>query len=261
MPYRRCVLIIVIAMVLFVTGNYVLWKSVTEDLITDRHYNGGDLSRMGYIPGSKMYRHNTTDLPRRHLRLKDYDGRRVDMITIGDSFSNGGGGGYNRFYQDYIASNENMEVLNLDPLRGIDFITTVSLWLNSGFLERAKPRYALVSATEIGWRELAQPIDFDRRISQAELEKYPVINHYGGLPKVPFINDGNLKYLVFKLFYPFSDHAFFSKVHRAKLKRDFFSAPDANTLLYLPFRTLPTSGEIARINDNLNTLADHLRAK
>ena len=83
-------------MSLFVGINFVIWKTVTEDLITDRHFDGGDLSRLGYIHGSKMNRHNTTDLPRRHMELKDYDGRHIDMLTIGDSFSSGGGGGENK---------------------------------------------------------------------------------------------------------------------------------------------------------------------
>lgn len=61
--YRRLVLTFVTALALFVAGNYAIWKSATEDLITDRNYDGGDLSRMGYVPESKMYRHNTTDLP------------------------------------------------------------------------------------------------------------------------------------------------------------------------------------------------------
>lgn len=261
MHYRRFVLTFSIALIFFVAGNYATWKLVTEDLVTDSHFDGGDLSRMGYISGSKMYRHNTTDLPRRHIPLKDYDGRRVDMITIGDSFSNGGGGGNNRFYQDYISSSNNFEVLNLNPIKGMDFITTIVTMLNNGFIERSGTRYILISATEIGWKELAHHIDFDQNIRMDELEKYPIVNHYGKLPRVPFINNGNFKYLAFNMLYPLSEHALFSKVYKAKLTKSFFSVPAANQLLYLPFRSLPSAEDMQRINDNLNQLSDRLEAR
>ena len=261
MPYRRLVLTFVSCLALFVAGNYAIWKSVTEDLVTDRHFHGGDLARMGYIPDAKMYRHNSTDLPRRHMRLTEYDGRRVDMITIGDSFSNGGGGGYNRFYQDYIASNDNLEVLNLNPIKGMDFISTIVTMLNNGFIEQSHTRYILIGATEIGWRDWANPIDFAQNIPMSDLDKLPIMNHYGGLPQVPFVNNGNFKFLLFNLLYPVSDHALFGKVYTARLTRSFFSVPADRQLLYLPFRSLPSRQDMERINHNLNELSDRLAAR
>lgn len=260
MRYKRFVSIFVITMVLYVIGNYAVWVTVTEELVTDRHFDGGDLSRMGYIPESKMYRHNMTDLPRQHMRLKDYDGRRVDMITIGDSFSNGGGGGKNRFYQDYIASNNNFEVLNINPIKGMDFITTIVTMLNNGFIERSRARYILIGATEIGWKNWAHHIDFDQNISMNTMEKFPIMDHYVKLPQVSFINNGNFKFLAFKALYPVSDHALFSKVYKGKLTKSFFSVSAADQLLYLPFRSLPTVEDIQQINGNLNLLSDRLEA-
>jgi len=262
MHYRRLVLTFVTALALFVAGNYAIWKSVTEDLITDHHFDGGDLSRMGYVPGSKMYRHNATDLPRRHIHLKDYDGRPVDMITIGDSFSNGGGGGYNRFYQDYIASINNLEILNLNnPIEGVDFISTIATLLNNGFIEHSHARYILISFTETSWKNFARHIDFDQTIPMSELEKRPRVDHYGRLPHVPFINNGNLKFLIFNTLYPVSDHALFGQVYKARLTRPFFSGQAANQLLYLPYRSLPSAGEVRQINDNLNELANRLASR
>lgn len=260
MHYKRYVLAFIIVLALFVSGNYVIWKYATENLITDRHFDGGDLSRMGYILGSKMYRHNTTDLPRRHIGLKDYDGRRVDMITIGDSFSNGGGGGYNRFYQDYIASNNNFEVLNIEPVKGLDFISNIVTMLNNGFIGNSRAGYILIGPTELGWRELSLAIDFNKNISMDELEKMPVMNRYDRLPQVPFINNGNFKFLLFNMLYSVSERAVFSKVYKAKLSKAFFTVPADDQLLYLPFRSFPSVEDMKRMNDNLNNLSDRLAA-
>jgi hypothetical protein len=245
----------------FVGINYFIWKTVTEDLITDRHYDGGDLTRMGYLPGSKMYRHNTTELPRRHLELKDYDGRHIDMLTIGDSFSSGGGGGYNRFYQDYIASYYNFEVLNVNPPKDLDFISTISILLNNGFLEQAQTRYVLLGATEIGWKEWSHQINFEQSTSMTDLAKFPVRNNFGKLPQVPFINNGNFKFLLFDSLYRASDNAVFSKVYKTKLTRQFFSVPDGDKLLYIPYRHIPSATDVDRVNQNLNELSDRLNSR
>jgi len=260
MRYQRLVLSFVSIMCLFVGINYVIWKTVTENLITDRHYVGGDLTRMGYIPGSKMYRHDTTDLPRRHMELKDYDGRHIDMLTIGDSFSSGGGGGYNRFYQDYIASYFNFDVLNVNPPKDSDFITTTAILLNNGFLKQTRPRFVLIGATEIGWKEWSRRINFEQNISMTDLAKYPARNNYGKLPHVPFVNNGNIKFLLFNLLYNFSDNAVFGKVYKTKLTKHFFSVPEGNELLYIPYRHIPSSKDVEQVNQNLNELSDRLNS-
>lgn len=156
------------------------------------------------------------------------------MITIGDSFSNGGGKGYNRFYQDYIASINNLEVLNLtNPIEGMDFISTIVTLLNNGFIEHSHARYVLVSFTETSWKNFARHIDFDQTISMSELEKRPRVDHYGRLPQVPFINSGNLKFLTFNMLYPASEHALFGEVYKARLTRSFFRRmPPTNFCIY-----------------------------
>lgn len=260
MRYRRLVISFIALMSIFVGTNYVIWKSVTEDLITDRHYDGGDLSRMGYVPESKMYRHTTTDLPRQHIELSDYDGRHVDMLTVGDSFSSGGGGGYNRFYQDYIASYDNFDVLNFNPPKELDFISTISILLNNGFLKQSQPRYVLIGATEIGWQEWSHHINFEQNKSMTDLAKLPLRNNFGKLPHVSVMNNGNIKFLLFSMLYRFSDNAVFSKVYKTTLTKQLFSVPDENKLLYLPYRHIPSSMDIERLNQNLNELSDRLNS-
>ncbi|HEY3307936.1 MAG TPA: hypothetical protein VGJ93_05740 [Desulfuromonadaceae bacterium] len=260
MRYRRFVLFLIVTVASFVAINFTVWTLITEELITNKKSDGGDLARMGYLPDSKTERKNMTDLPRRHMDLNNYGGRHFDILTIGDSFSNGGGGGYNRFYQDYIASSYNFEVLNVHPYAGLDFISTIAILLNNGFLKQAKPRYVLLGATEIGWKEWSHQIDFERNPTMTDLEKYPERMTGSKPPHISFINNGNFKYLLFKCFYRFSDNALFSKVYKAKLTKRFFSVPEGDRLLYLPYRHVPSAGDVEQVNKNLNELSDRLNA-
>lgn len=261
MRYRNLVLLFSFSMALFVGLNYLVWHLWTEDLLTDHHFDGGDLSRMGYRPASKLNRRNQVDLPRGHIRLKEYDGRPVDLVTIGDSFSNGGGGGRNRFYQDYIASINNLSVLSIDEYLDIDFITLLSILNNNGFFERIRPRYVLIGATERGFRGMAAEVDFRKSAPMEEVARYRIKDHYIGLPKVSFINNGNLKFILNSMAFLFRDHGLFSDVHAGQLSRDLFSVKDSNVLLYLPYRTRVDQSDVIMLNDNLNTLANRLRNK
>jgi hypothetical protein len=76
----------------FILVNLLIWKGWTEVLLSSR-YEGGDLARLGYVSGLKKVRTTYNDLPEQHQEMKDYGGGKVDMITIGDSFSIGGGEG------------------------------------------------------------------------------------------------------------------------------------------------------------------------
>ena len=261
MRYRRLVICFVIFLLVFVGMNYGIWKTVTEDLLTSRHSDGGDLSRMGYLPGSKLPRRNGFTLPARHLELREYDGRPVDLVTIGDSFSNGGGGGINHYYQDYFASRFAFQVLNIPPLGGLDFITHAAVLANNGFLDKARPRYLLIGATESDWREWIQPIDWEQSVSMSELAGRTPRGGAGYLPEVSFMNNGNLKFLLYSALYRFSDHALFSKVYKTQLSKRLFSVRRGKELLYLPYDKLPGRMDIERLNRNLNELSARLERR
>jgi hypothetical protein len=259
----------------FFLYNAIVWKLCTEDLLTSKNFNGGDLARLGYVAGSKYYRKDSMDLPRRHIELEDYKGGRDDVLVIGDSFSNGGGGGNNRYYQDYIASFNNFSVMNIEPYQDLDFITLAACYANNGFLDKIKPRYLLISSSEKFCIErFSNAVDLDRNLSMAQLA---TLKRYGFRSsgekstakekKQPLgmINDGNFKYLLYKIYYHFSDHAFFSKTYMKQLSAPLFSVKDSTTLLF--FRDdirgigYSTPDAIGRINENLNRLADKLASK
>lgn len=261
MAYKKYTLLFLGTVFLFVVLNGLIWKTVTEDILTQK-YSGGDLARMGYLPGSKFRRNISNDLPKRHLDLVDYKGQKIDVITLGDSFSHGGGGGHNSFYQDYIASLDDLTVLNISPYKDFDAITTVSMFLNNGYLDKLKPRIVLIeSAERLSFDQMAKPVRFDLSIPQEILEGCKKFDHYFTLPKVSFINSGNLKYLQNIVYYKLSDHAFFSEVYIGKLKQKMFTARDAERLLFLKYKYYPSREQLELMNDNLNRLSDRLQEK
>lgn len=259
----------------FISCNALIWFTVTRDLRRGDRPGCGDLARLGYIPGIVSFTEPAPPLPRRHLEIEEYHGQPVDVVTIGDSFSNGGGVGANRYYQDYLASISNLTVLNVEPYEDLDFVTQAVLYANNGFLDRVRPRYLLLSSTaKYCAARFAAPVDFERTLGMAELARH---RKYGfrqvaEQDEVPlpenmfrFVNEGNFRFLLYNLYYRLSDHAFFSKTYRASLDRPFFSGNRGSTLLYYrdDVRNIAFLDRhaVAKINDNLNRLADRLAAK
>ncbi len=283
--YKKFCRRIVIALVILLAGNLLVWEFFTRDLLT-RHGGviTGDLPRVGYLNGFGHPRQNHTDLPRRHIPLAEYQGGGIDMVTLGDSFTNGGGHGKNRFYQDYIASGEGLKILNLKNVPGTkNFVESMVVLLNSGFLEELGTRFVLIELVERSCMRLSRDIDFTRSAPLAEIHDlyWPKEERIeepseedeaetqraedGALPQVGMFNTGNLKFLLYNLGYLFSDHAFVSQVYRVRLDRPLFSVGGGNTLLFLnkDVEKLKyfSEAKTTKANDNLNRLARMLRAR
>jgi hypothetical protein len=260
---------------LFLAYNALVWHFVTRDLRSGARPGHGDLARLGYQHGIISFTGQTRQLPKRHIEMDEYHGQPVDMVTIGDSFSNGGGFGPNQYYQDYIASNNDLTVLNIEPYQDLDFVTQATIYANNGFLDRVKPRYLLLSTTaKYGVERFSGAVDFERTLSMEELRSH---KGYGFRHRpeqdsvsIPdnifrFINEGNIKFPLFTLYYNFSDHAFFSKTYRKALDRPFFSGNREDLLLFYrdDIKNIPfaTAEGVGNLNENLNRLADRLAAK
>jgi hypothetical protein len=249
----------------FVIYNLVIWHFFTEEFLTDK-YQGGDLTRIGFIQGSKQPRINRDDLPRRHIEEADYRNQRIDLVTIGDSFSNGWGGGRNCYYQDYAASINNFEVLNLNIFNGIDYITTISAYCNNGYLDKIRPRYLLIGSTEKFCIErFSTRIDFDAVAIPLHHERGSKTDYKIKTPAVPIINEANFKFLINKILYRFSDHAFYGSTYVKEISRPLFSVRNDKLLLFhrQDLRRIGDANRvtIARLNDNMNKLAEKLGRK
>lgn len=263
-------------LVAFVLIHLAIWKLWTEDLLTGK-YDGGDLARLSYCAGSKMRRHNSDDLPRRHVEMQDYAGGPVDVVTIGDSFSQGGGGGLNRYYQDYIATVNTASVLNIapyedrpDPRRFVDPynpVRTLIILINSGYLDKIRPRYVLLESVQraCGFR-LGHELDFSETRALDILEQYYRRRQpaFEKPPAQPFVNNGNAKFVYHNVLRLFGRQS--GLVRMAELDRPFFSVHNARSLLFVKedlmfIPTIAGAETNQKINANLNSLSEMLAKK
>jgi len=268
MTYKKLTCGFLIALAVFVALNFGVWKCCTERLLTDSDGPGGDLARTGYLVGAKLPRRAMVDLPRRHLEFKDYQGQKIDVLTIGDSFSNGGGGGQNSYYQDYIASFNAANVLNLgmfDQRKGP--LATLIVLFNSGYLDVIKPKAVILQTVErIAVERFGQELSFAESLSVDE-----IIQRYQGhvaaptaLPPVRFINTGNMKYLYYSMRYLVQDSPT-RQVLVKRLSQPLFSAQLSDRLLFwhddIDNLVRQTPDGMLLLNENLNRMADLLARK
>src|SRR5574337_862206 len=207
--HKKWVLVLLVVLTAFIGLNAVVWNLYTKEILTFKKYYNGGLDRMGYIIGSKHYRNPGFTLSRRHMNNTDYRGQKVDVVTIGDSFSNVKDNGLNPLYQDWIASLYALDVLNVQPLPGQNELTSVLIMLNSGYLDKVKPRFLVLEKVERNClREFCPPVDMRMAMPLSEVEAFfKNAGFVDNPPDVGFINTGNVKFLLNSLLYKFSDRA------------------------------------------------------
>lgn len=266
---RLFVLLFCLFAVLFLLANFAAWHLWVADL---RASVTGDLARMGYLDTIKVQRSTRNDLPIKHLELSEYRGGEVDVLTIGDSFSHVGEKKGDDMYQDYLATAQALRVVNVIGLCEGGFQPHLNLikLINSGELDRIKPRYVLLETVErYAVDRLGKDLDFTLVATPEDLACYasdPVESATQPQRFTDFISTANAKYVGNNLFfYRLSDHNSDKTVYVARLRHNFFSVPEADLLVYWHedrrFVKKATPEKLQKLNDNLNVLARMLAAR
>jgi hypothetical protein len=252
----------------FLALNFVIWRCFTAEMLNAGEYYTPDLVRLGYIVGSTMRRKPESTLPRRHLHSAQYAGQPVDVVTVGDSFSNMKDIGRDTMYQDWLATVHGLTVMNVPPIDGpADEVGTLIVLLNSGYLDRVRPRAVILECVERHCIDsLSGNLDFTLRKNLPDVEqalKRPEWNLTP--PTVGFVNTSNFKFLSNLVLYHFSPNAFSSQVYVKELSTPLFSVPQDKRLLFffedLTSIRLANARSVGALNDNLNTLALKLKKK
>ncbi len=133
MKTKKYLKIIFLMIGIFIGFHFAIWNLLTKKVFEPKdNTNVGDLGKISYLQKSFFLRENKQELSEKHL---DYQKNlKVDVLTIGDSFSNGGAGGMNKFYQDYISTNQNLKVMNIQPSLAGFIVTRKVIFLK--FYER-----------------------------------------------------------------------------------------------------------------------------
>lgn len=269
MAYKKFAFIFVFIIFIFAILNFSIWHLWTHKVLTrDSIFMTGDLTRLGYITHLIQPRTNEIDLPKRHFSKLD-TAQSYELLTIGDSFSQGHSGGKNRYYQDYIASILNWNVLSIEQFPSTsNYIETIIALLNNGFLEKYKIKYILLESTQRRIVErFSKPENYNLNISLKDTENFYMYQneHSFSLPIISPINNGNFKFILYSILYNFSDRALFSEVHKVKLDKSFFSVGSGKELLYYHKDLLSIKKHtpilIEEVNTHLNRLAKQLKDK
>lgn len=271
--YKRFISAWCCAFLVFFALHVVIWKLYTEDLLTEKH-DGGDLARVAYLWDLKQPRKDQQTLPYKHILFEEGMQRAIDMITVGDSFSNGMGGGLNPYYQDYIATFNKMQVLALPSYPTSDVVgfasplSTLMVLYNTGFLDRYRPKYILVQSVErFSIERMSKPLNqiTGHTDDYAKiLAYYERIKSKPKMPTVNFISTANFKTLYYMYQYRQKKIAR-ENIRMFRLVAPLFSADDGKTLLVLPDEVSNiskiTGPNVALMNENLNEVARMLKRK
>lgn len=252
----------------FLAMNFVISRCFTAEMLNAGEYYTPDLVRLGYIVGSTLRRKPESTLARTHIHSAQYDGQHVDVVTVGDSFSNMKALGRDTMYQDWLATLHGLAVMNVPPIDGpADEVGTLIALMNSGYLDRVRPRAVILECVERHCiNSLSGNLDFTLRKTLPDVEQALKRPEWDLTPpSVEFVNSSNFKFLRNLVLYRFSPNAFFSQVYIKELSTSLFSVPRDKRLLFfdedLTSIPLANAGTVRALNQNLNTLAAKLKKK
>lgn len=267
----------ILSIIIFIIFNIIMFYGFTNKVypLTSKT-TIGDFGRMSYVIDVLQEKENINNLTKRHISHNEYNGEKIELLTIGDSFSNGGAGGTNSYYQDYIATIYDKNVLNINAQKienTTNYIEIVSLLANSGFLEQMGVKYVLIESVqrESLVRFAKKDIDFSLKsnnslenIFKSSKKTYEIEEAYNYRPTI--INNLNLNAFLYNVNYYIKGYGKInSSVYVEKLNKELFTSTASSKLLFfhedLKKMSLETKENIELLNDNLNTLSNILKAK
>ncbi len=263
---NKYVFIFLSVVVCYIAAHGVIWAFWTKDILSPKgDMTVGDQVRLSYMKAYSRPKKLTIDLPKQHSAYPLINN--AEVVTIGDSFSSGGAGGVNPFYQDFIASIWDVNVANIKPL-SIGMLETVVFLLESGELERLGTKHIVVESVERSCiprfaKSIILPSKNKFDIYLEELRKSSSYKYKES--GVSFINNLNFKAILYSFLYHFHRRAYFSKVDVHRLERPLFSEKDGKTLLTycddIDCIQDVSFESVQKLNDNLNFLQDKLKEK
>jgi len=260
MSYKKFSLLSISLFFIFIGFHIFTWYSLSEKIFGLKEKESiGDLARLSYRPDMINKKTLEYSLVRSHIYKKNFHNQNLDLITIGDSFSYGGGFGKNPFYQDYLASMYNINVLNIGTKNLSEYLETIASLHNTNFFLQHKTKYLLFeTVVRLSNGRIARKINWDKKTKTILRIK----------PDKPYHQDLNIISTAnYKIFYYYILHHLFHKnfsngIYKFSLTKNLFTpVPNEMLIYYSDIETAPTytSTSIALMNKNLNKLAKILK--
>ncbi|MDX4064301.1 hypothetical protein Q6A84_08880 [Aliarcobacter skirrowii] len=275
--FKRITFLWLLLISIFLIFNFLIFFNFTNKVYPSTSKTTiGDLARMSYLVDIVQDRKNIVDLGKVHLSQNDYINQNIEILTIGDSFSNGGAGGKNSYYQDYISTFYNKNVLNLNPQK-IDntsnYIEIISLFANSDYLEKMGVKYVLVESVqrESLVRFANNDLNFSiknnnnlKSIFENFKQTYTIEELHTFKPSI--INNLNFNAFFYNMKYYVKGYGKLnSSVYVEKLNKELFTSKSRSKLVFfhddIKKLSLETKENIELLNQNFNNLAAILEKK
>jgi len=255
-------------LIIFLIFNFVIWKFYVSKV----NGNVGDLARMSYYLELILPRNKNVDLEKKHISFTQYKNEKIDILVIGDSFSNGGGSGKNNYYQDYIATLNNKKVLNILQVQNTNnYIESIALLLNSGYLEEIGVKEVLIESVQRESLErFATKIDFNINNNK---DMYSLITSTNDLynvndediEEISIVNNLNFNAAKFNMLFKVKGYGKFKKYYIEKLDRELFTSQVKDEIIFFKDDIAKLNNEnkknIITMNNNFNILALKLKQK
>jgi len=227
--------------------------------------SGGDLNRIGKISIDQNYRmiffHEFT----REIKYKNISQNKItkndtiDILTMGDSFSNTGSYGF----QNYLVANSNFKVYNIESkfFQQQNQVQAMFSYLNSGLFDTIHVKYLLLQCVvrNFVWKgaHLNENDSTKLNLSYNPQQSSRKTSDFEDLGYFRNIWD----YFIYNVLFQFDDNAFYSQVFKYKVNKKLFSA--SNQLLFYQddIQNIYEPLEIKLLNATLNKLADKLKTK
>jgi hypothetical protein len=269
LSYKKFIMLFFSFIVIYIFYHFTIWNLYTSEIFgrNDGKYIG-DLGRMSYQVDSLYPRKLEYTLPKKILNHKNnfhYNAEPFDILTIGDSFSNGVMGGKNPYYQDFLATRYNKDILNMMNITNNEhqlFRTIISLY-NNGWLKEHKPNFILIESAQRGvYQRFARDFNFSIDNIKANGHIPPAKIKDSFIPPLLFINSANYKLPFYTIKYHFKERAQ-RDVVKTYLTKALFSPKNFQSELLFHYSDLTSIQNnqklVEKINENFNTLARMLK--
>jgi len=266
-PPKKFILLTILILCLYILYHLIIWYTLSSKIFNreDKLYIG-DLGRMSYQVNSLYPRKLEYTLPHRILNTKRYDQNiPINVLTIGDSFSNAGGAGKNPYYQDYLATKYNLNIINIVNFTQKQhkvFEAIIALY-NNGWLAKNRPQLIIIESAQRGvYERFAKEFDFHQKniIFEKLIEPSRTIDPY--LPKLKLINTANYKIPFYTFKYKLNIRAQ-KDVVKLHLSKKLFSPKNyKNFILFHHSDVLNIKNNqnlVNKIHENFNHLAKLLK--
>ena len=269
MPYKKFVFLILALLSLFSLYHYIVFTLYSSKIFAreDKLYIG-DIARVSYQTDPLFPRKLEYTLPKKHLNKKQYhQDMNIDILTIGDSFSNAATGGLNPYYQDYLATDYNKTVLNIVNTKGgkLHIFSPIIALYNNGWLKKHHVKTVIIQSVErFCVTRFTKKFDFNTKDINLKNNIASARTHDSYIPQIKFISEANYK-LPYYQYQATKKIHFHTDVMLFKLNKKLFSPINFTNkllihhedILSLPYNNYES---IKRLNQNFNLLAKKLSA-